>query len=134
MIEHAGLGDVHDSSSMSLLGSGILCFLIMYNYHTYAYEYDCSSFEIYYFILQLLDAEILRVGHLRDRASDMGRRKEYPYPLKLMSFFLVSFCSNDDCSCSSLCMLFQLHYNSFFLFLIHLRKYSLTYGYAARMC
>lgn len=37
-IEHAGLGDVHDSSSMSLLGSGILCFLIMHSYHTYAYE------------------------------------------------------------------------------------------------
>lgn len=60
-------------------------------------------------MMQLLDAEILRVGHLRDRASDMGRRKEYPYPLKLMSFFLVSFCSNDDCWCSSntlLCVCF----------------------------
>ncbi|CAA7023152.1 unnamed protein product [Microthlaspi erraticum] len=41
-------------------------------------------------VKNLLDAEILRVGHLRDRASDMGRRKEYPYLLKLMSFFFGS--------------------------------------------
>lgn len=33
--------------------------------------------------MQLLEAEILRFSHLRDRASDMGRRKEYPYLLKL---------------------------------------------------
>ena len=36
------------------------------------------------FMMQLLDAEILRFSHLRDRASDMGHRKEYPY---LLNFF-----------------------------------------------
>jgi hypothetical protein len=36
-------------------------------------------------VKNLLEAEILRFSHLRDRASDMGRRKEYPYLLKLSS-------------------------------------------------
>ncbi|CDY47466.1 BnaA09g08750D [Brassica napus] len=35
-------------------------------------------------VKNLLDAEILRFSHLRDRASDMGHRKEYPY---LLNFF-----------------------------------------------
>ena len=54
-------------------------------------------------MMQLLDAEILRFSHLRDRASDMGHRKEYPY---LLIFFLV-LCHNDYCRCSgnaSVCM------------------------------
>ncbi|KAL0694269.1 hypothetical protein Bca4012_061449 [Brassica carinata] len=34
--------------------------------------------------VRLLDAEILRIGHLRDRASDMGHRKEYPYLLNFL--------------------------------------------------
>ncbi|CDY26775.1 BnaC09g09020D [Brassica napus] len=33
-------------------------------------------------VKNLLDAEILRFSHLRDRASDMGHRKEYPYLLE----------------------------------------------------
>lgn len=28
--------------------------------------------------MQWMEAEILRLSHLRDRASDLGRRKEYP--------------------------------------------------------
>ncbi|KAG2303108.1 hypothetical protein Bca52824_031759 [Brassica carinata] len=35
-------------------------------------------------VKNLLDAEILRIGHLRDRASDMGHRKEYPYLLNFL--------------------------------------------------
>jgi hypothetical protein len=30
-------------------------------------------------ILQWIESEKMRLGHLRDRASDMGHRKEYPF-------------------------------------------------------
>lgn len=29
--------------------------------------------------LQWIESEKMRLGHLRDRASDMGHRKEYPF-------------------------------------------------------
>lgn len=29
--------------------------------------------------MQWLESETLRLSHLRDRASDLGRRKEYPF-------------------------------------------------------
>lgn len=30
-------------------------------------------------VMQWLESETLRLSHLRDRASDLGRRKEYPF-------------------------------------------------------
>ena len=43
--------------------------------------------------MQWLESETLRLSHLRDRASDLGRRKEYPF-LHVdisMSFYLTSY-------------------------------------------
>jgi hypothetical protein len=33
-------------------------------------------------LMQSLESEITRLSHLRDRASDMGHRKEYPLLVK----------------------------------------------------
>lgn len=49
------------------------------------------------FLMQLLESEVTRLSHLRDRASDLGRRKEYPcswnsiinFAPNLFSWFLV---------------------------------------------
>lgn len=39
--------------------------------------------------MQWLESETLRLSHLRDRASDLGRRKEYPFlPFELMNMYL----------------------------------------------
>ena len=40
-------------------------------------------------LLQWLESEKQRLGHLRDRASETGRRKEYPFSQKLL--FIVVF-------------------------------------------
>lgn len=37
-------------------------------------------------MFQWLELEVLRLSHLRDRASDLGRKKEYPF-----FFFTVPF-------------------------------------------
>ncbi|OIT27432.1 zinc finger ccch domain-containing protein 19 [Nicotiana attenuata] len=37
-----------------------------------------------------LESEILRLSHLRDRASEKGRKKEYPLFAKILSFLFVS--------------------------------------------
>lgn len=39
--------------------------------------------------MQWMEAEILRLSHLRDRASDLGRRKEYPLLYEFMSNFII---------------------------------------------
>lgn len=33
---------------------------------------------MFFVLLQWLETEIVRLSHLRDRASEKGRRKEYP--------------------------------------------------------
>jgi len=35
--------------------------------------------QMFIFLLQWLETEIVRLSHLRDRASENGRRKEYPF-------------------------------------------------------
>lgn len=34
------------------------------------------------FLMQWMETETVRLSHLCDRASDMGKRKEYPFSLK----------------------------------------------------
>lgn len=37
----------------------------------------------------MLEAEILRLNHLRDRASEKGHKKEYPLLFQIVSFYLI---------------------------------------------
>jgi hypothetical protein len=39
--------------------------------------------------LQWIESEKMRLAHLRDRASDMGHRKEYPFRHSFMNHYLV---------------------------------------------
>ena len=39
--------------------------------------------------LQWIESEKMRLAHLRDRASDMGHRKEYPFGQSLINQYLV---------------------------------------------
>jgi hypothetical protein len=39
--------------------------------------------------LQWIESEKMRLAHLRDRASDMGHRKEYPFRHSLINQYLV---------------------------------------------
>ena len=41
-------------------------------------------------LAQLLETEIRRLNHLRDRASEMGHRKEYPLICLMLMFILFS--------------------------------------------
>lgn len=79
--------------------------------------------------MQSMEAEILRLSHLRDRASDLGRRKEYPY--NFLRTLLSSCMQLDDCH-----LIFQFYgkfltsaagrlecrlpsfFNSYFLFIL----------------
>ena len=45
-------------------------------------------------LMQWLETEIVRLSHLRDRASEKGRRKEYPL---LFNAFLFSQFMQLDC-------------------------------------
>jgi hypothetical protein len=42
--------------------------------------------QIFIVLLQWLEAEIVRLSHLRDRASENGRRKEYPFSFKKFKY------------------------------------------------
>lgn len=79
------------------------CFRYLYNVSD-----DCifTSFQTTFLcsiltniIFQWLESEKLRLGHLRDRASDTGRRKEYP--------FIIPF-SSDISHCFSIYLLFSV--------------------------
>lgn len=41
----------------------------------------------------MLEAEILRLNHLRDRASENGRKKEYPLLTYMYLDFLMKICN-----------------------------------------
>lgn len=41
-------------------------------------------------LIQWLETETVRLSHLRDRASEKGRRKEYPLLFDFFFFFLLS--------------------------------------------
>lgn len=41
--------------------------------------------------MQWLETEIVRLSHLRDRASEKGRRKEYPCLFKFHTFLFTIF-------------------------------------------
>lgn len=40
------------------------------------------------FNVQMIEAEVMRLSHLRDRASDLGRKKEYPLFIKCLRFHI----------------------------------------------
>jgi len=69
------------------------------------------------FLLQWLESEKQRLGHLRDRASETGRRKEYPLSQKLL--FHCCFCCCYYCFyglliiCHALCSSFWHHFDMF---------------------
>ena len=55
-------------------------------------RYGCYTVSLY----QWLESEKLRLGHLRDRASEKGRRKEYPL---ILHFLIVTVILNPASFC-----------------------------------
>lgn len=45
----------------------------------------------FHFHIQSLESEILRLNHLRDRASENGRKKEYPLVVQSMLIIILVF-------------------------------------------
>lgn len=51
---------------------------------------QCVDLSLLSLSLQWLENEKLRLSHLRDRASETGRRKEYPFSLDAHGAFVFS--------------------------------------------
>jgi len=46
---------------------------------------------MFIFVIQWLETEIVRLSHLRDRASEKGRRKEYPFLLSNIQICIMIY-------------------------------------------
>ena len=76
----------------------------------------------------MLEAEILRFNHLRDRASEKGHKKEYPLLFQIVSFYLIFEFS--PANLNSWCLktnafsvfFFNLSYAKYLYMEIHLSK------------
>ena len=55
-------------------------------------------------LMQSLESEITRLSHLRDRASDMGHRKEYPLLAKFYQQFYLFYTVQFFAVISILCL------------------------------
>lgn len=58
------------------------CYFVLYSCIYTFYEY-----LLLFVLMQWLESEVVRLSHLRDRASEKGRRKEYPFAYIFLCIF-----------------------------------------------
>lgn len=68
---------IHDSNLDSI---AITLKIKYFSYEIYNPFFGyCHLIQMFIFLFQWLETETVRLSHLRDRASEKGRRKEYPF-------------------------------------------------------